>query len=327
MEAPDAGTRRAQPAAGRFPSGSAANPARRPTAPSRTPKPEHTATPSSTCVARTRRAARDLKTVRQNPTAPYAPRQSSPDRCRMRRASGNRTALAERTGPGDVHGLPRGPRDAAVDARLPRRAQRHGRRPQLRPPAAGGPHRDASSTRPDCAGALTLVMDRVEAGHALTSPARRHDRDEAGHREDGGHPTTCRHRLRARRGDEEGTLRTARRRAPPAGGRAARSRRRPGSHRARPRAGCLREGAESYVKVDHVLHRDAAPTRWSTPKARSRPRIRRARFRTSRAPRSSPSRTHRAVPRGADCRSGTEVEHLALAEKLAPLNAAERERE
>ena len=29
-------------------------------------------------------------------------------------------------------------------------------------------------------------------------------------------------------------------------------------------------------------------------------------FRTPRAPRSSPSRTHRAVPSGADCRSGTE---------------------
>ena len=37
IEALDAGTRRAQPAAGRFPSGSAANPARRPTAPSRAP--------------------------------------------------------------------------------------------------------------------------------------------------------------------------------------------------------------------------------------------------------------------------------------------------
>ena len=165
---------------------------------------------------------------------------------------------------------------------------------------------------PDCAGALTLVMDRVEAGHVLTSPARRHDRDAAGHREDGDHPGTCRHRLRARRGAEEGSLRAARRRAPPAGGRAARSRRRPGSHHARPRAGCLREEAESHVKVEHVLHRDAIPTRWSTPNARSKPRIRRAGF-------SNTSRSEKLALTNTP--SGTERSRLQVRHRVEHLDA------
>ena len=50
----------------------------------------------------------------------------------------------------------------------------------------------------------------------------------------------------------------------------------PGPHRARHRAGCLREERESHVTVEDVLHRDAAPTRRSTPNAGSKPRIRRA---------------------------------------------------
>ena len=104
IEALDARTRRAQPAAGRFPSGSAANPARRPTAPSRTPKPGHSPTPSSTCLPGHAERPRDEDGTPEPDSVPYAPRRSLPDRRRMRRASGNRTAPAERTGPGDVHG-------------------------------------------------------------------------------------------------------------------------------------------------------------------------------------------------------------------------------
>ena len=101
--------------------------------------------------------------------------------------------------------------------------------------------------------ARAIRGDRVQA--------RRHDRDEAGRREGGDHPGTCRHRLRARRGDE-GTLRTARRRAPPAGGRAARR-----STNLVRTALDLEQvvcgKGESCVAVEHVLHRDAAPARGS----------------------------------------------------------------
>ena len=224
-------------------------------------------------------------------------------------------------------GPPRLERDA--DARRPRRAQVHpaARRhlPALLRPAAD-----------PVAGLQPLVRCRRRRGRRGRAPRRRRrpiphprssatdrlspagrwsqlvrlgprqDRDEAGHRQDGAHPGTC---------PASATRSTKRRRRDTAAC--------PSTNSARWRPPCSKSTNLVRTALDlgrvvcgrrgnptsrlrtyptETLHRRAGRRRTPDRSPASAERG----FRTPRAPRSSPSRTHRAVPSGADRRSGAE---------------------